>query len=66
MTTSINASGTVNLFAYFQHEGRMATPTRLRSDARSFDFAKQMKDLVDIYCRDAEVIRLVVDNRAHS
>ena len=30
------------------------------------DFAKQMKDLVDIYCRDAEVIRLVVDNRAHS
>jgi hypothetical protein len=26
------------------------------------DFAKQMKDLVDIYCRDADVIRLVVDN----
>lgn len=26
------------------------------------DFAKQMKDLVHIYCRDADVIRLVVDN----
>jgi transposase len=26
------------------------------------DFAKQMKDLVDIYCPEADVIRLVVDN----
>lgn len=26
------------------------------------DFAKQMKDLVDIYHRDADLIRLVVDN----
>ncbi|WP_158054555.1 transposase [Scytonema sp. HK-05] len=26
------------------------------------DFAYQMKDLVDIYCRDADIIRLVVDN----
>ena len=54
-------NGSVNLFAYFQPltGWRHIEVTKQRTKA---DFAKQMKDLVDIYCRDADVIRLVVDN----
>ncbi len=54
-------NGTVNLFAYFQPLAgwRHIEVTQQRTKV---DFAKQMKDLVDIYCRDADVIRLVVDN----
>lgn len=54
-------NGTVNLFAYFQPLAgwRHIEVTQRRTKV---DFAKQMKDLVDIYCRDADVIRLVVDN----
>ncbi|WP_341532170.1 transposase (plasmid) [Nostoc sp. UHCC 0302] len=35
---------------------------KLRNVVHSFDFAKQLKEIVDVYYRDAEVIRLVVDN----
>lgn len=54
-------NGSVNLFAYFQPLAgwRHIEVTKQRTKV---DFAKQMKDLVDIYCRDADVIRLVVDN----
>lgn len=54
-------NGSVNIFAYFQPlEGwRHIEVTKQRTKV---DFARQMKDLVDIYCREAEVIRLVVDN----
>jgi hypothetical protein len=38
------------------------SPKKLQTSARSFDFAKLRKDLVDIYCREADIIRLVVDN----
>ena len=34
--------------------------SKLQNNARSFDFAKQMKDLVDIYCREADLIRLLI------
>jgi len=54
-------NGSVNLFAYFQPLAgwRHIEVTKQRTKV---DFAKQMKDLVDIYCREADVIRLVVDN----
>ena len=54
-------NGSVNLFAYFQPLAgwRHIEVTKQRTKV---DFAKQMKDLVDIYCREAEVIRLVIDN----
>lgn len=54
-------NGSVNLFAYFQPLAgwRHIEVTQQRTKV---DFAKQMKDLVDIYYRDADVIRLVVDN----
>ncbi len=54
-------NGTVNLFAYFQplNGWRHIEITQRRT---KHDFAKQMKNLVDIYHRDADVIRLVVDN----
>lgn len=54
-------NGSVNLFAYFQPLAgwRHIEVTNQRTKV---DFAKQMKDLVDIYCREADVIRLVVDN----
>ena len=54
-------NGSVNLFAYFQPLAgwRHIEVTQRRT---KIDFAKQMKDLVDIYCPEAEVIRLVVDN----
>lgn len=54
-------NGSVNLFAYFQPLAgwRHIEITQQRTKV---DFAKQMKDLVDIYCQDADVIRLVVDN----
>lgn len=54
-------NGSVNFFAYFQPltGWRHIEVTKQRTKV---DFAKQMKDLVDIYCREADVIRLVVDN----
>jgi DDE superfamily endonuclease len=54
-------NGSVNLFAFFQPLAgwRHVEVTQRRTKV---DFAKQMKDLVDIYCSEAEVIRLVVDN----
>lgn len=54
-------NGSVNLFAYFQPLAgwRHIEVTKQRTKV---DFAKQMKDLVDIYCREADVIRLVIDN----
>jgi hypothetical protein len=54
-------NGSVNLFAYFQPLAgwRHIEVTQQRTKV---DFAKQMKDLVDIYYQDADVIRLVVDN----
>lgn len=54
-------NGSVNLFAYFQPLAgwRHIEVTKQRTKV---DFALQMKDLVDIYCREADVIRLVVDN----
>lgn len=54
-------NGAVNLFAYFQplNGWRHIEVTQRRT---KHDFAKQMKDLVDIYHRDADLIRLVVDN----
>lgn len=54
-------NGTVNLFACFQPWAgwRHIEVTERRTKA---DFAKQMKNLVDVCYRDADVIRLVVDN----
>ena len=54
-------NGSVNIFAYFQPLAgwRHIEVTKQRTKV---DFAKQMKDLVDIYCPEADVIRLVVDN----
>lgn len=54
-------NGSVNLFAYFQPLAgwRHIEVTERRTKV---DFAKQMKNLVDIYYPEAEVIRLVVDN----
>jgi DDE superfamily endonuclease len=54
-------NGTVNLFACFQPlvGWRHIEVTERRTKA---DFAKQMKNLVDVCYQDAEVIRLVVDN----
>jgi DDE superfamily endonuclease len=54
-------NGNVNLFAFFQPLAgwRHIEVTQRRTKV---DFAKQMKYLVDVYCPDAEVIRLVVDN----
>jgi len=54
-------NGSVNLFAYFQPLAgwRHIEVTERRTKV---DFAKQMKNLVDIHCPEAEVIRLVVDN----
>jgi transposase len=51
----------VNLFAYLQPltGWRHIEVTKQRTKV---DFAKQMKDLVDVYCPETEVIRLVVDN----
>lgn len=54
-------NGSVNLFAYFQPLTGWQH-IEVTNQRTKIDFAKQMKDLVDIYCRDAEVIRLVVDN----
>jgi len=54
-------NGSVNLFAYFQPLAGWRH-IELTNQRTKVDFAKQMKDLVDIYCREAEVIRLVVDN----
>ncbi len=54
-------NGSVNLFAYFQPlAGRRHIEVTERRT--KVDFARQMKDLVDIHCTLAEVIRLVVDN----
>ncbi|WP_243147252.1 IS630 family transposase [Scytonema sp. UIC 10036] len=54
-------NGNVNLFACFQPliGWRHIEVTEQRTKA---DFALQMKNLVDIYFPDAEVIRLVLDN----
>jgi DDE superfamily endonuclease len=54
-------NGSVNLFAFFQPLAgwRHVEVTQRRTKV---DFAKQMKDLVDVYCSEAEIIRLVVDN----
>jgi hypothetical protein len=54
-------NGSVNLFAYFQPLAgwRHIEVTKQRT---KIDFAKQMKDLVDVYYPEAEVIRLVLDN----
>ncbi|WP_225912654.1 IS630 family transposase [Nostoc flagelliforme] len=53
--------GSVNIFAFFQPLAgwRHLEVTQQRTKV---DFALQMKNLVDIYHRDADVIRLVVDN----
>ena len=54
-------NGTVNLFAYFHPLAgwRHIEVTQRRTQ---IDFAQRMKDLVDVYFPDADVIRLVVDN----
>ncbi len=54
-------NGNVNLFACFQPLAgwRHMEVTLSRT---KIDFAKQMKNLVDIYFPNADVIRLVVDN----
>lgn len=54
-------NGTVNLFACFQPltGWRHIEVTERRTKA---DFAQEMKNLVDVCYRDADVIRLVVDN----
>jgi DDE superfamily endonuclease len=54
-------NGSVNLFAFFQPLAgwRHIEVTQRRTKV---DFALQMKNLVDIYYSEAEVIRLVVDN----
>lgn len=54
-------NGVVNLFVLFEPLAgwRHVEVTQRRTKA---DFAKQLKDLVDIHYRTADVIRLVVDN----
>jgi len=54
-------NGVVNLFALFEPLAgwRHIEVTQRRT---KIDFAKQLKELVDVHYRDAEVIRLVVDN----
>ncbi len=54
-------NGTANLFVYFdRHRGwRHVEVTDSRSNT---DFAHRMRDLVDIHYRDAELIRVVLDN----
>jgi len=54
-------NGVVNLFALFEPLAgwRHIEVTQHRTKV---DFAKQLKELVDVHYRDAEVIRLVVDN----
>lgn len=54
-------NGVVNLFALFEPLAgwRHIEVTQRRTKV---DFAKQLKELVDVHYRDAEVIRLVVDN----
>lgn len=54
-------NGSVNLFAIFEpHKSwRHIEVTQQRTKK---DFALQMKNLVDIHCSQAELIRLVVDN----
>ncbi|MBD6621317.1 IS630 family transposase [Komarekiella sp. 'clone 1'] len=54
-------NGVINLFAFFEPLAgwRHIEVTQRRTKA---DFAKQLKDLVDIYYPQADVIRLVVDN----
>lgn len=54
-------NGVVNLFACFEPLAgeRWMEVTQQRTKA---DFAQQMKTLVDVYCPDADCIRLVVDN----
>lgn len=61
MTREYKRNGTVNLFACFQPLAgwRHIEVTERRTKA---DFAKQMKNLVDVCYQDADVIRLVVDN----
>ncbi len=54
-------NGTVNLFAYFQPlvGWRHIEVTQRRTQT---DFTGRMKELVDVYFPDADIIRLVVDN----
>jgi hypothetical protein len=54
-------NGVVNLFGFFEPIAgwRHIEVTQGRTKA---DFAKQLKDLVDVYYPQADVIRLVVDN----
>ncbi len=54
-------NGNVNLFACFQPLAGWRH-MELTLSRTKIDFAKQMKNLVDIYFRSADVIRLVVDN----
>jgi len=54
-------AGTANIFLFFdRHQGwRRAKPTKHKGNA---DFARCMRDLVDIHYPDADMIRVVLDN----
>ncbi|WP_414586740.1 IS630 family transposase [Scytonema sp. PCC 10023] len=54
-------NGNVNLFAMFEPLAGWRH-IEVTSQRTKVDFAKQIKELVDVYYRNAEVIRLVVDN----
>jgi hypothetical protein len=64
MTTSINVTAVLIRVRIFNQTAgwRHIEVTNQRTKV---DFAKLRKDLLDIYCREADVIRLVLDNRAH-
>ncbi|MGI2909269.1 hypothetical protein [Tolypothrix sp. VBCCA 56010] len=61
MTREYKRNGNVNLFACFQPLAGWRH-MELTLSRTKIDFAKQMKNLVDIYFRSADVILWIVDN----